>query len=293
MLPKCPRCSPLPMSAKTCPNVIRAGRFYRKSDGRWISRLLCLICRFRFSNATFHPAYHQKKRHLNHAVKNEISAGVSQRNIARNLCITRKTVARKLVYLGKEARKKLADQVKAPGSVTEFEFDELETFEGSKCLPLSVHVAVEAKTRFILGFEISSMSSSGRLAKKAQEKYGPRPDLRVEARRRLFTRIQPMIHPKALIRSDQHPHYPKDVQLIFPSAQHTRVKGRKSAATGQGELKQGRFDPIFSLNHTLAMFRYCIASLIRKTWCTTKKAERLADRIAIYCAVHNTKILAA
>jgi hypothetical protein len=83
------------------------------------------------------------------------------------------------------------------------------------------------------------------------------------------------------------------VRRFFPKAQHVRVKGRKAAETGQGELKQGGFDPIFSLNHTLAMFRYCIASLIRKTWCTTKKVERLQDRIAIYCAAHNQKVLAA
>jgi hypothetical protein len=281
------------MSDEARPGVIRDGRFYRKSDGRWISRFSCLICGLDYSNATFHPAYRQKKRHLNTRVENDLKSGVSQRHIARKLNITRKTVGRKLIFLGEEARKKLEAQTKAPWSVTEFEFDELETFEVTKCKPLSVHVAVEAHTRFILGFEIAPMKASGRLAKKANEKYGPRPDLRVDARQKLFKRIQPLIHPNSIIRSDQHPHYPKDVRRFFPKAQHVRVKGRKAAETGQGELKQGGFDPIFSLNHTLAMFRYCIASLIRKTWCTTKKVERLQDRIAIYCAAHNQKVLAA
>jgi hypothetical protein len=60
--------------------------------------------------------------------------------------------------------------------------------------------------------------------------------------------------------------------------------------TGQGELKKTTHDPLFAINHTLAMLRANINRLIRRTWCTTKKPERLIDHLWIYIRYHNTLI---
>ena len=60
--------------------------------------------------------------------------------------------------------------------------------------------------------------------------------------------------------------------------------------TGQGELKKVVYDPIFSLNHTCAMLRANINRLVRKTWCTTKKPERLAMHITLYALYHNLNL---
>jgi transposase-like protein len=289
----CPRCSLNKLSEGQSPIFSRAGRFYRKSDGHWVSRYLCGRCGHRFSAATFNVCYRQKKRHLNFQIAKELTSGVSQRKTSKNVCVSRKTVARKLQFLGAQARKKMAEYLDSIKLVTELEFDDMETFEETKCKPLSIPLAVEAKTRRILGFEVASMPANGLLAKKALKKYGPRKDQRGVARRRLFERIRPLIHPNAIIRSDQNPHYPTVVKEFFPSCTHQTVKGRKPASTGQGELKKVAFDPIFSLNHTCAMLRYQICSLIRKTWCTTKKADRLADRIAIYAHFHNLSLKAS
>jgi hypothetical protein len=76
----------------------------------------------------------------------------------------------------------------------------------------------------------------------------------------------------------------------FPKATHIQTKGRKSSVTGQGELKKVFYDPLFSLNHTCAMMRAHICRLIRKTWCTTKDPDRLADHIAIYVNYHNREL---
>ena len=62
------------------------------------------------------------------------------------------------------------------------------------------------------------------------------------------------------------------------TAEHS--KGEKAAITGQGELKKKQRDPLFSINHTLAMLRANINRLVRRTWCTTK----------IYMDVHNTLV---
>ncbi|MGZ3694451.1 MAG: hypothetical protein ACXWQO_09720 [Bdellovibrionota bacterium] len=172
----------------------------------------------------------------------------------------------------------------------EIEFDDLETFEHTKCKPLSVTIAVESKTRRILGLEVSSMPAKGRLVEKAR-RYGYRPDQRKFGRRRLFRKIQPLIEENALIKSDNNPHYPRDVRRNFPLAKHLTFAGKRGASTGQGELKKVGFDPLFSLNHTCAMMRANVNRLIRKTWCTTKSADKLYAHLMIYAQFHNESLI--
>jgi len=166
------------------------------------------------------------------------------------------------------------------------EFDDLETFEHTKCKPLSVTLAVESRTRRILGLEVSSMPAKGLLVKKAR-KYGYRRDERKRGRAILFQSIQDFVAEEAVIKSDNNPHYPPDVAEYFPKATHRRYEGKRGSLGGQGELKKVKFDPLFSLNHTCAMFRANVNRLFRKTWCTTKRADCLRAHLMIYAQYHN------
>ncbi|HEY8279241.1 MAG TPA: transposase, partial [Bdellovibrionota bacterium] len=73
----------------------------------------------------------------------------------------------------------------------------------------------------------------------------------------------------------------------FPKALHKTYEGKRGAQGGQGELKKVKFDPLFSLNHTCAMFRANVNRLFRKTWCTTKRIDRLRAHLMIYAHYHN------
>jgi hypothetical protein len=172
------------------------------------------------------------------------------------------------------------------------EFDDLETFEHSRCKPLSVTLAVEGKTRRVLGFSVSSMPAKGLLTRRALKKYGRRKDDRAQGRKNLFCSLRGLVKEDALMKSDQNPHYPNDVKEHFPRAIHLAYKGRAGANTGQGELKKVQFDPLFSLNHTCAKMRDDVNRLARKTWATTKKAERLRLHLAIYFLYHNRSLYA-
>lgn len=216
---------------------------------------------------------------------------MSQREIARVLKINRKTVVRQFRYSMKNAKEDLFNMNKKQSLASEVQFDDLESFEHSKCKPLSVTLMVEAKSRRILGFEVSSMPAKGHLAKIARKKYGFRKDERSEGRQRLFENMRELVLPTALMRSDSNPHYAKDIEHFFPQAKYETVLGGRSAITGQGELKKQAFDPIFSLNHTCAMLRANINRLFRKTWCTTKRPDQLAGHIALYALSHNRRLL--
>ena len=218
-------------------------------------------------------------------------SGVSQRRISRLLRCHRKTVARKLAFLGLQARIKNRRDRLCKVGVENLQFDDLETIEHTKLKPLSVTLAVEKHTRFILGFEVSRMPAKGLLARKSLEKYGVRKDERSEGRDRLFRKLSPCVSHGALIESDESPHYPHSVREHFPKCCHKTVKGQRGAITGQGELKKIVWDPLFSLNHTCAMLRANINRLFRRTWCTTKKLQPLIDHIEIYVQYHNRVLL--
>ena len=285
----CPYCA-LSTDRVDYRNIIRFGEFYRKSDSQRIQRFRCKACLRVFSRATFNKCYRQKKRNKNEILRKLLSSGVSQRRSARILHLSRTTVSRKFLFLSQQAEIKLSEFNLKSKPCKIVEFDDLETFEHTKCKPLSVTMAVEHKTRRILGFEVSQMPAKGHLAKMALKKYGPREDQREQGRHRLFGKIKKLVCDTALIKSDQNPHYTKDVADFFPNCTHQTVKGRRGCVTGQGELKRGGFDPIFSLNHTYAKCRADMNRLFRRTWCTTKKSEGLLNHLYLYATYHNENL---
>jgi hypothetical protein len=72
---------------------------------------------------------------------------------------------------------------------------------------------------------------------------------------------------------------------------YEQTKGRRACVVGQGELKKGGRDPLFTLNHTCAMFRANVNRLIRKTWNTTKKRICLEWHLQIYAHFHNFVVI--
>ena len=270
-------------------HFVRFGFFYRTSDSRRVQRFICQGCRKTRSLATDSSWFRQKKRNKNEALRIHLASHGSMRRAARTLKLNRKTVARKLEMLGFEAEARLmANNLDAP-KASLVEFDDLETFEHTKCKPLSVTLAVESVSRRILGLEVSSMPAKGLLVEKAK-KYGPRPDDRAIGRAKLFANIQDLVTENVHFKSDKNPHYPAQLKASFPKSTHETFESRRSSLGGQGELKKTGYDPLFSLNHTCAMLRANVIRLARKTWCTTKRPDRLRAHLMIYADYHNEQL---
>ena len=200
-----------------------------------------------------------------------------------------KTIVRKFHFLGTQAelrQGKWRNQIPR-NSISEIQFDDLETAEHTKCKPLSVTLAVDPKNRKILNFKVSQMPAKGLLAKRALKKYGYRKDLRPKSWDQAFFELKSILRSDAIIKSDENPHYPRYLRSHFPNATHIQFKGARGAVTGQGELKKLRFDPLFTLNHTCAMLRANINRLFRRTWCISKTKRGLIDHLALYIDYHN------
>ncbi len=274
------------------PRVNKDGFYYRKSDSRRVQRFKCTVCQTRFSRSTYTFEYRQNKRRINHLVFKLLCSGVSQRRCAELLGVNRKTVARKLIYLGKKCRFKQKKLLKSY-QIRELQFDDLITSHHSKLKPLTVPVFVDSKTRIILSVEVGQIPAFGHIAKRSRKKYGKRPCKHKATLERGFKKLEKLNKDHRVIRviTDDHKNYPPVVRKYCKKITHLRFSSRPASVVGQGEMKKGGFDPLFSVNHTLAMLRANINRLFRRTWCTTKDPKRLKDHLDIYTWFHNTRIL--
>lgn len=282
----------------TCPNFdckspyfIKDGTYRRSSDSRTIQRFRCVKCGKRFSRATHTLEYRQKKRRVNFPLLKLLSSGVSGRRAAKILGVHQKTVARKLAYLGAKARLRQRNllQRMRKESLPEVQFDDLITSHHSKLKPLTVPVAVDAGKRLILAVEVAQIPAFGHIAKKSVKKYGRRKCEHKVALNQLFKELAPLNIQS--FKSDEHHNYHPALRRHFPSIKYRQYKSKPATVVGQGEMKKGGFDPIFAINHTLAMLRANINRLFRRTWNTTKDPRRLKDHLDLYVWFHNREML--
>lgn len=273
--------------------LIKDGSYFRSSDSRHIQRFKCTACNKRFSSATFSLACFQKKRRINQPLYHLLCSGVSLRRCAQILKVKRVTVERRIDFLTKKAKLKQDRYLKKlhQKPVTHVQFDDLITIEHTKLKPVSVSLAVDVSSKRILSIKTSPIPAFGHLSKLSKRKYGYRKSEHRRALKELFDSITPCIKAQALFESDEHNLYPEFVREYFPQARHKRYKGGRGCIAGQGELKKLSYDPLFILNHTCAMLRANINRLIRRTWCTTKRIDRLQQHLEIYMSYHNFVLL--
>jgi transposase-like protein len=290
MTPSCPN--------SLCPNfnckdlIIKDGTFYRKSESRWIQRFSCKSCGKRFSHATGTLEFGQNKRRINVRLKRLLCSGVSLRRSALLLQVHRVTIERKLVYLAKKAQLSQAKFLASlRNSVSHAQIDDLITIEHTKLKPLTVSIAVDAQRRYILGARVAPIGAFGHLAELSRRRYGRRKNLHKKSLEVLFRSLAPLLTENAHLESDEHLLYPNFARRFVPTATHTVFKSERSSIVGQGELKRVRYDPLFAINHSCAMLRGNINRLIRKTWCTTKRLDRLQMHLDIFICFYNTEYL--
>jgi transposase-like protein len=284
-------CSSHSESPKSC-HIVRFGSYFRADQSKSIPRFRCLCCKRTFSTSRLTACFNQKKRSLNSIILKLLCSGVSQRRIARILQINYKTVVRKFLFLAEQGKKQRLEYLESLSQkqipLAAVFFDEMESFERSKCLPLSIPLAVMPGSRKILSFRVASMPAKGPLAEISRKKYGKREDLRAQCAASLFGEIRPILSSKVEVSTDENPKYPGWLSSHLPNVRHKTFKGRRGCVVGQGELKKIGFDPLFDLNHTCAMIRANVNRLFRRTWCTTKRADRLEAHVELYAQYHNT-----
>jgi len=263
------------------------GTFYRHEDARRVPRFYCKSCCKTFSRAGFSLYYRHQHRHLTEVFRALFANGCTIRGIARILHVDKGTVARRLVLLAQEAHHRESLRRAEAPVASHVQFDDLISFEHSKMKPLSITVISDADRWRVLGLTVAQIPASGLLAAKSREKYGKRADKSIKARDKLLKVTAQHIAPDAIVATDKHKDYPPVIKRHLPDATHVSHKALRAAVVGQGELKQTGKDPLFCINHQLAMFRANVSRLFRRSWNTTKRVDRLEDHLAIFIDDYN------
>jgi len=271
----------------------RHGSYRRRQDGRCVQRFRCLACGRRFSAQSFRLDYRQQKARINVPLLGCLVSKVSHRQTARILRIDRKTVHRRLRLWGPAMRRWheafLARARRAGGLIGSYSFDELETFEGDRRLrPLTVPVLIHRKSRFLISFDVADLPARGGLSPLDRERKQRAENLRGRRRsgsktavERCLIELKSVHAPKVPIElvTDRKQSYPPLVRKHFP------LRGafvREYSTTVRNTL-----NPLFPINHTLAMMRDHVSRLVRRSWCASQRAAELKHHLWIWTAWRN------
>ncbi len=263
------------------------GSYLRPSDGVRLRRFRCRDCKKTFSETHFSIFFRLRKRRINQAVFRFLSSGVSQRRCAFLVDVRPRAIARRVDRFGRCSAHNLDHYRKSRSKVKTILIDEMESFEHTKCKPLTMPIAVEDKTRKILSLAVGKIAAKGHLAEISRRKYGVRTCERKKCLDKVLIELKTCADTEVVFKSDDSQHYPTSLKRHFPERKHLTFKGRAPARIGQGELKKGRRDPLFYLNHSYAMFRDNLKTLSRRTWCTCKRPDRLESLMNMYAYFHN------
>ena len=283
-----------------CPSIVTGhhrwcfkGSFTRDCDGRTVQRFLCLECRRTFSTQTFRLDYRLKKPQLNHTLFAPFVSKVTHRQAARVEGCSRKTVAHRLKLLGDHCREfhfsRLDRSRGERGIAGVFQLDELETFEHSRRLaPVTMPVLIERSSYFVVDVKAAPLPCRGGLSeedkkrKAAREKVGGvRRSGSKKAVTECFQRLAEFHDPSRAVevQTDQKSTYGPILRRTFG----TRLAHKRYSSRDRRDYK----NPLFPINHTLAMMRDGISRLVRRTWAASKLRDRLERHAWIWIAWRN------
>ena len=260
----------------------RHGLYSRACDGRCVQRFRCRTCHRTFSTQTFRLDYRLRKPALHLHLMGLFASKVTHRQSARILHCTRRTVARRLALLGPHCqafqRRMLTRARARRGLLGNFQLDELETFEHNRRLaPVTMPILIERKSYFIVDLRTAALPARGGLSKSDRAKkeerdkaFGKRKSGSREAVAACFKTLAEVHFPRGpvAVETDKKSSYVSTLRRIFGERLcHGRTHSRE---------KRNYANPLFPINHTLAMARDCVSRLVRRTWAASKKRERLA-----------------
>ena len=269
------------------------GRFLRQCDRRSVRRFHCHVCRRSFSVQTFRVDYRLHRPDLTAPIFDVFVSKVTQRQAARNLVCTRKTVRRRLLLLAQHAGEfhtRALERAASRGALHGgFQLDELETFERDRRLrPVTMPILIHESSRFVLHIEVGTMPSRGGLRPRDRARKfemeaveGVRVSQSREAVKRCFECLA------RTLGHDARPTILTDKKKLYVTVLKETLIVPYEHRTWPGDAPKTRSNPLWSINHTLGMWRDGLSRLVRRTWGATKERAWLARHAWIWMAYRN------
>jgi len=236
--------------------------------------------------ATFRFSYRQKKPLVDAPLMGLLCNGVSLRAAARLLVINRKTVFRKLSRIARHSRRLHQARLGSHQISGTFQLDELETFETNRFRPVTVPVLIEKRSYFLVATSTAPLRRKGRMTaaqirRRAQIERleGPRRSGSNFAVARCLAALARHATLPVVLESDRKPSYGLLARRL--------LRGQLLHLTHDSRTRRDRANPLFAINHTNAMLRYCLARLRRRTWCVTRLRAWLQLALDLFAAWFN------
>ena len=215
------------------------------------------------------------------------------RQSARLRGSSRKTIAHRLELLGRfgaEFHRHCLDCARLRGPLEgTFQLDELETFETDRRLqPVTVPVLIERRTYFVLHTAVAPLPARGGLSPRHREqkesreqRFGKRRSGSTRVVRESFAVLWRVAGRKnnVTVQTDRKGSYASILKRMFG--------GRLTHQKISSKEPRGYSNPLFPINHTLAMMRDGLSRLVRRTWAAAKLRERLAWHLWIWVLWRN------
>lgn len=268
----------------------RRGRYRRKCDGLFVQRFSCWTCGRRFSTQSFRFNYRWWRPTVHIDLFWQFVSKVTMRQAARALGVSRETVAHRMRALGSQCAQFHATRVEGVGLQGVFQMDEMETFETDRLVrPVTVPVLIESRSLFVVHAETAPLPPRGRLdayrqLRKLRDErlYGRRKSGSRAAVESTLLRLKRSLGALTVIdiRTDRKSSYRKLIRehLWGRLASHVQISSK---------ARRNRSNPLFAINHTLAMMRDGISRLVRRSWGASKLRRRLDDHLWIWIAYRN------
>ena len=263
----------------------KTGFFSRCHAPYRTQRYHCHHCHRNFSAQTFSATYWQKLPGLDRRIFMKTVGGMANRQIARDLGVSPKTVDDRLARLGRHCMLFHWREMEASAPPQAVVVDGLESFELSQYYPFHHHVAVEKDTDFFIYFTDSELRRKGRMTshqKKRRiglEREFGRPD--PQAVRKDMTellKVSVSRDSRLTVFSDDHRSYPRALRALGCEVRHVVTSSR---------AYRDRANKLWEVNLLDMLIRHCGANHRRQTIAWSKRRTASAERLAIFLVWRN------
>lgn len=293
-MPFTPPCCPYTGCPAASPELAldfpMAGTYQRRCDGRLVQRFRCPRCKRRFSDQTFRLDYRFRRPELDKPIFDALISKVSHRQTARVLHTRRPTVERRLRRFGEHCRAFQELLLAGKQLAGSFSLDEAETFETDRrMMPVTLPLLIERDSRFFVHVDVDTLPARKATTQAQLERRqrlvaerGKRRNGSRAAVKRCFEVLAAHTDAKAGVEvlTDKKKSYPSILAEVFGE------RPLAHSVTSSKERRDTR-NPLFAVNHSLAMLRDGVSRLVRRTWGNAKLRERLALHLWIYAAWRN------
>ena len=286
---KPPRCPNLACPKHLNPSgqrFVRWGYYSARCRERREQRYRCLACRKTFSRQTFRHDYRDRRPDINEWLFQLLSSGVGLRQAASTLQVDQATAQNKMRKMSRTCRLLHENLCTRLPEGRTYLLDEEESYEQASIRPLTVPILIEKQSYFIVATAVGSirrLAPAGSARRKRQDRLEKRQGKRPDESRRCVRQVLQSLRQRApgpiVLRSDQKSSYATLSRSVFGSD--------LTHETTSGKQPRGTFNPLFPINHSIAMSRDNCGRLRRKSWLVSKLAEWLRGQLSIFTAFRN------